>query len=134
MKKCALILCLLALSLGSSLKAQSDVKARRLHTTWLRAEVIGILPVESRLAVLQIKDIDSNNSYQLKPQDEILAIFQFAPSTEEGENSFPEIKGGEMIQAEVNGTYNEHTSQYDYRIFRYRLVGRDSLKAGRLKE
>ena len=105
---------------ATTLNAQQDQRLlQRIETIPVKAKVIGVLQGYKSLAVLQVVDIDSGNTYNLQPQDEILVEFFFGTERTSGEPVLEGVKAGDLISAQISGKHNPGTGQYDYRLFKY---------------
>lgn len=87
-----------------------------------KVKIIGVLQGTKDLAVIQVMEVDSNK-FNLNVGDEVLCKFYFGTKPFVGEEKYPGVKGGEIIQAQIHGMPNENNVQTDFRILKYKLVG-----------
>lgn len=87
-----------------------------------KVKIIGVLHGTKDLAVVQVMEVDSNK-FNLKVGDEFLCKFYFGTKPFEGEEKYPGVKGGEIVQAQIHGMPNENNVQTNFRILKYKVVG-----------
>lgn len=125
------LLLFLVLNFGFAISGFSqDKTARVIEPIWIQAQVVGTLEGHHSLAVIQVTDVDSNNTINLELQSEVLAEFVFGTKPRDGEPKLPGLKAGDLIRVEVDGVFNPSSGQWDYRAFRYRLLKTDQSPSG----
>lgn len=103
-------------------KSKGKKVAIPIRTFNAKVKVIGVLQGTKDLAVIQVMEVDSN-TYNLKVKDEVLCKFYFGTKAFQGEEKYPGVKGGEIIQAQIHALPNDNNVQTDFRILKYKVIG-----------
>lgn len=124
MKKILVFLSFLVFGFTSHSSFGQEAKGRlvRISTTPIKAEVVGLLRGHKTLAVIKVLEVDSLNPYELEKNKEVLVEFYYSTGQVEDEPAQPGLEGGETMTGRISGRYNESTSQYDYRVFEYKVL------------
>tara|TARA_R110002072_G_scaffold256513_3_gene415358 strand:+ start:1370 stop:1801 length:432 start_codon:yes stop_codon:yes gene_type:complete len=93
-----------------------------IRTFKAKVKVVGVLQGTKDLAVIQVMEVDSNK-YNLSVGDEVLCKFYFGTKPFVGEEKYPGVKGGEIIEAQIHARPNKNNVQTDYRILQYKVLG-----------
>lgn len=95
---------------------------RLIEPIWVQAEVLGLLEHHEALGVVHILRVAPDNEIHLSEGSEVLVEFVFGTRSSEGEPKLAGVKAGMKMRAEIAGSFNPKSGQWDYRIFRYTPV------------